>query len=257
MAAFELSKWYLDCVDDEGDAAIVYTGSAHWGNVRLAYSGVLESQAGQVSMRHSIGRQAEPRFEDGVLRWGNDALGFRGEWRGDAAAQLQETVYASEAGRIEWHCLLPSAKAEAGTRRGRGYAEHLRMTVAPWALPIRTLRWGRFLSESEWMVWIDWEGGFSQRIVYRNGQRVSVATVEDARLVFEDGAMLVMDQSLVLRNGALGSKALSAIPGARLLLPRRLLGVMECKWRSGARLDQGEKPSVAGWAIHERVDWPE
>ena len=56
MAAFRLSKWYLDCVTDSGDASIAYTGTVDWGFVHLHFSSLLETTAGQGS---SLGHRFE------------------------------------------------------------------------------------------------------------------------------------------------------------------------------------------------------
>jgi hypothetical protein len=130
------------------------------------------------------------------------------------------------------------------------------MTIAPWNLPIRTLRWGRFATASDWIVWIDWLGDLTRRIVYRNGQIVPTSLLEDGRIEFRDGARLTMDRSLILREGLLGATALS-VPGVRNTFPARLLAVNECKWRSCARFASPGMAPVEGWAIHEKVTWPE
>ncbi|MBZ5583885.1 MAG: hypothetical protein LAQ30_17075 [Acidobacteriia bacterium] len=92
--------------------------------------------------------------------------------------------------------------------------------------------------------------------VYRNGREVRASSIEDDGIELDDGARLILDRSLVLRQGPLGSTALSAIPGIRETVPLRLLQVDECKWRSRARLERTGEPPVEGWAIHERVEWP-
>jgi hypothetical protein len=107
------------------------------------------------------------------------------------------------------------------------------------------------------VVWIDWQGEFARRIVYLNGHAVSASQLEDDRIEFKDGSLLTMDRSLVLREGPLGTTALSVIPGVRKTLPARLLQVNERKWRSRARLQPAGRPAVEGWAIHERVIWPQ
>jgi len=253
MAAFELSKWYLDCVTDCGDASIAYMGMVHWGPVRLQYASLLESTAGRVRTAHSLRPQAEPIIDRCSLRW--RALKRDGEWQADSS-EIRETIFASEAGSIEWRCLMPRARARIHNRLGLGYAEHLDMTIAPWNLPIRTLRWGRFLTPSDWIVWIDWLGEFARRIVFWNGQMASTTLLDDSQIEFCDGARLVMDRSLVLREGPLGATALSAIPGVRDTFPARLLRINECKWRSRERLGRPGAATVEAWAIHERVDWP-
>src|SRR5262249_41246921 len=141
-------------------------------------------------------------------------------------------------------------------RVGLGYAEHLTMTIPPWQLPIENLRWGRFISASDWAVWIDWQGEFSRRIVYLNGKKVSTLALEDEQVKFEDGALLAMDRSLVIRDGPLGTTALSGIPGLNKTFPARILQVNECKWRSRGRLQLPDGATVEGWVIHERVSWP-
>lgn len=228
-AAFKLSKWYLDCVTDLGDASIAYIGMFDWGPIRVHYSSILENRAELVTARHSLRPQAEPGIDHGSLHWRSRALKIDGEWRADSPA-IGETVFSSDDGLIEWQCFMPRARARIGNRIGLGYAEHLRMTIAPWEMPIRTLRWGRFSTGSDWIVWIDWLGDFTRRIVYRNGQAAPTSLLEDGQIGFGDGARLTMDRSLVLREGPLGTAALSAIPGIRRTFPASLLNVNECSW---------------------------
>jgi hypothetical protein len=255
VAAFKLSKWYLDCVTDRGDVAIAYTGKVHWGMFHLHYSSLLESAAGRIAARYSLRKQRDPEVQGASLCWRADALNMDGEWQADAIA-LRDTIYSSEDGSIEWHCLMPRANTRFDHVVGLGYAERLTMTVPPWKLPIQALRWGRFTSPSEWIVWIDWQGAFSRRIVYRNGKESPVKVVEDDRIEFEDGARLHMDRSLVIREGPLGTTALSVIPGLKKTFPARLLEIDECKWRSRAHLERRGSLNTEGWAIHERVTWP-
>ncbi|MGD0667955.1 MAG: hypothetical protein ABSB23_10350 [Bryobacteraceae bacterium] len=255
MAAFRLSKWYLDCVSDSGDATILYTGAVRWGSFCLNYSSVLESAAGAVTTRRSLRAVEEPVLAGDSLHWRSGSLRIEGDWSADSAP-LRAMVFSSGAGIVEWHCLMPRARARIGARQGLGYAEHLTMTIAPWRLPLRTLRWGRFLSASEWAVWIDWQGEFTRTLVYRNGREAGTVSIEDARIVFDDGTRLVLDRSLVIREGPLGLTALSGIPGIRALAAGRLLRATESKWRSRARLEREGAPPVEGWAIHETVEWP-
>ncbi|MGD1102179.1 MAG: hypothetical protein ABSA59_08940 [Terriglobia bacterium] len=255
MAAFRLSKWYLDCVTDSGDTSIAYTGAIDWGMVRLHYSSLLESTANGIKVRHSVRERNEPKTKDDSISWRTNALHIDALWQADSVA-LRETLFRCEDGSVEWHCLMPRARTRFGARFGLGYAENLIMTIPPWQLPIENLRWGRFTSASDWVVWIDWQGEFSRRIVYLNGESAPTLVLEDARIKFVDGALLTMDRSLVIRDGPLGTTTLSAIPGVRRTFPARLLQVHESKWRSRARLELPNGSGVEGWVIHERVRWP-
>ncbi len=255
MASFELSKWYLDSVTDSGDVSIVYTGVVNWGIFRLGYSSLLQSTGDKITEHRSLRDQKAPELKNNSLSWSMKPFGIYAVWQSDSLP-LQATIFEAEQGTVEWNCLMPRARAQIGDRCGLGYAEHLIMAIAPWKIPIRQLRWGRFLSASDFIVWIDWEGEFSRRLVYRNGASVAVSSLNDWEIALASGELLTMSDALVLRSGPLGTTALSAIPGVEKTFPGRLLRIDECKWRSRGRLKHPSGETAEGWAIHERVTWP-
>ena len=256
MAAFQLSKWYLDCVTDSGDVSIAYAGEVRWGRVHFNFSSLLESATGQPNVKHSLHERSAPEINQGCIAWQSKALHICGQWQADSA-ELRETILASDRGSIDWHCMMPRARATLGPRSGWGYAEHLNMSLAPWELPIATLRWGRFSNANHWIVWIDWEGSHSRRLVYWNGKPAKPERLEDDRLVLGDRTVLRMDRSLVIRDSPLGGTLLGAVPKLGKAFPTRMLGVHESKWRSRARLELPDGSTADGWAIHERVTWPQ
>lgn len=255
MAAFQLSKWYLDCVTDSGNTFVAYVGDLHWGPVHLHYSSLLRSAQNVLTQKNSVRQPRMPVLDGRSISWNSDHLDFSAVWHSDVN-QLRETVFASEEGSVEWHCLMPVAQVRTNSDSGLGYVEHLTMTIAPWKIPIQSLRWGRFCSPSEWVVWIDWQGEFSKRLLYRNGRVTSALALDDRQITFDDGSRLTLDRSLTLRSGPLGTTALSSIPGVSKTFPARLLQVNECKWRSRARLECPGRSPAEGWAIHEIVSWP-
>ena len=255
MAAFQLSKWYLDCITDSGNALIVYVGDLRWGPVHLHYSSLLRSDGNVVTQHNSLRKPSLPALDGNSISWNSDHFDFSAAWLSDAR-EVRETVFTSEEGSVEWRCLMPIANVRTKNESGLGYVEHLTMTVAPWKIPIQNLRWGRFGSRSDWVVWIDWQGDFSNRILYRNGKPATVSRLDDRQITFDDGSRLTMDRSLTLRSGPLGTTALASIPGVAKTFPARLLRVNECKWRSRARLDCSGCPPAEGWGIHEIVSWP-
>ncbi len=129
------------------------------------------------------------------------------------------------------------------------------MTIPPWQLPFDELRWGRFLSAEDALVWIDWRGAHSLNLTFHNGDCVEHAALTDDELVAGE-LSLALDRGTVLREGALVETALNTIPGIQKLFPFRILRVHERKWLSrGVLRKPGAEPS-AGWAIHEVVRWP-
>jgi hypothetical protein len=141
--------------------------------------------------------------------------------------------------------------------QGWGYAEHLRLSVPPWRLPIRRLRWGRFVNATDALVWIDWTGPYNKRIVYLNGSLASAQNINDDEIVLAQGkAVLHLEQKQVIREGKLGATALSVIPQLNRLFPDSVLNIRECKWLSTAALRLPGHPDSTGMAIHEVVEWP-
>lgn len=245
---FELSKWYGDCISESGDVRIAYSARVRYGRLKAGYSSLLNGHTAAHSLRRAVIR------EDGqTLSW--EAPGLSASWiRQDA--ELQATVFESEAGVVEWRCVIPKGSATMNVVRGLGHAEHLRMTVAPWRLPIRTLRWGRFLTPRTTLIWIDWVGPFATRIVFLNGRRVLAGALDDRGLLLDNEVRISFDRAHVVRQGSLGSTVFAAIPGIRRIAPARMLRVEECKWKSRARMQSPGAPDEEGWCIHEVVNWP-
>jgi hypothetical protein len=171
-------------------------------------------------------------------------------------AELQATVFESGEGTVDWRCVVPKGEACTNSVRGLGYAEHLRMTIPPWKLPIRTLRWGRFLTRNTTLIWIDWEGAFATRIVFLNGRRISAETLDDDGLLLDNGVRISLDRVRVLRRGSLGSTVFGAVPGLDRIAPARMFLVDECKWKSRVRMQAPGGQAEEGWCIHEVVKWP-
>ena len=258
---FLLSKWYLDCVSGAGDVFIGYAALLQWKAFTLKYSSVLEKQKDRpTEVRTSLVRFAAPQITGSLLSWSSESLGINGTWKA-LSAPFERTLFESEAGDIKWRCLQPRAEADiyiGKDRRlhGLGYAEHIAITIAPWQLPIEELRWGRFLSESGSLVWIDWRGPHPLRLVLHNGVEAETAQVTDSEVSFYEGRQILrLEEKQILREGALINTALSVIPGIGKILPLRSLNTYECKWRSRGFLKDSAAPESEGWAIHEIVRW--
>ena len=262
MAGFELSKWYADCASEQGEAAIVYQAELRWHALTLHYSTLLTKRAGCApGVNYSMRKRAAPEFDGNEIVWASAEWKAAGKWR-ELGREVECVLFNAEAGCLEWSCMAPRAAAsvEIGDKpaiSGWGYAEHLRLSVAPWQLPIRRLRWGRFVNATDALVWIDWSGSYNKRAAYLNGAEVSASEIDDSGLVLaKSGAALSLDKGSVLREGALGETALSIIPNLNRLFPDSILNMRECKWLSRAVLRRPGQLDSEGMAIHEVVEWP-
>ena len=255
---FRLSKWYCDCVTDDGSAFVGYWARMGWGPFTLPYAAALYKSKGEPTReRSSLRKSRMPTRHGEELRWECDRLGVRGTWSPVAPA-VSRTLLETTDGTIEWHCHLPSAHANieldgVGRLSGPGYAEHLEMTVKPWKLPFDQLRWGRFLSAEDAVTWIEWRGVETKRWVFYNGSELEQVLFEPRRIELPGGhGVIALHDAAVLREGRLLSTALRNIPGAALWLPRRMRNAYEAKWLAAGTLETATGVSH-GWAIHELV----
>ena len=62
MPDFELSKWYADCVTEQGDALILYCAELRWRGPAIHYTSLLT---------HRGGRPARSRFRWTILPHGS------------------------------------------------------------------------------------------------------------------------------------------------------------------------------------------
>jgi hypothetical protein len=257
-----LRKWYLDLVTGEGDAIILYWARLDGFGLAIHYSALLVARRGFSAVTtSSLARVEPPRVVGRAIAWSHEPLGVSGQWP-VGGPPLERTLLESDHGTIAWslYAAGPSARVSIGDESlaGTGYAECLETTVLPWKMPIRELRWGRFLTAAgDAIVWIEWIGPAPRLLVLSNRSEPAPGTIsiDDRRVSWTDDrcrSELWLEKESTLRDGALGPQVLSRIPGVDRLSPAAFLKSRETKWLSRGTLNCGAK-TVEGWAIHERV----
>ena len=258
---FLLSKWYMDCVDDDGTAFIAYNARLQWKSLSIDYSSTLR-QAGTdpPAVQTTVAGSALPNENDGTINWRSEKLKVTGTWS-PRSAPIEQTILDCDEGSIRWRCVAPLAAANVtfdngDTLSGFGYCEHISISIPPWKLPIDELRWGRFLTSTGYVVWIDLKGPAPVTLVFRNGMRDEGASVADDHIKLDGGALtLTFDESRTLRSGSIVTTALSSVPILSSLLSSKGLMIDETKWCSRGVLTGNGVPTVTCWAIHEVVRW--
>ena len=255
-----LTKWYLDVVTDDGAALIVYAASLGWGALHVEFASTLLARPGAPPIEETAWSGVElPEHSSVGVRFRHDGLGVAGHWRG-LAAPIEATLLDDEMGLLSWECILPVAAVDVrfpgGALTGRGYVERLTMTRVPWSLPLRTLRWGRFISPTHGVVWIDWQGGPPRRWLWLDGVLQPSAGVRDTGLTGLDGdreLRLVGGRELCDRRSL---QVLSKhLPALDTLPLGPLRDLRETKRLSRGSLRRAGAVEDDGWAIHEIVSW--
>jgi hypothetical protein len=259
--SFTVDKWYLDLVTDDGTALVAYVVDVGWHGVAMRLASRLIVDAAGRRDEHSTRQEtAWPALAAGRLSWASEALGLHGEWLA-LAPPVARTLVSSPAGVIDWTCDMPRARATviaAGSRyEGLGYAEHLHLTLPPWALPFSTLRWGRHVSDRHAVVWIERDGADCRRDIWIDG-----APSPEARVVADGVCALPGDRALRWQPGrdlvrrSVGDALARVAPTLAQTLSGRLATMREHKQLSRSSLvDASGRALDAGWAIHEVVTW--
>lgn len=254
--SFMLVKWYMDCVTEEGEAAILYFADLRWRGIRASIGSVLTAGSKEQPVtRTSLGRYELDSSAE-LISVVHPKLKIRGCWERDAEP-FRRTMYEEKEGSVIWDCVQPRSRVRVsiGNREliGLGYAECLRVTVPPWQLPLNELRWGRFVAENHSLAWVDWRGTYSSSVAVVDSREAALRSVTQERVVAGD-AVLDIAPGVSLRAGRLGSTILPGASGLRKLFPRSLFNIDEEKNLGPGTLTLSEQ-KCKGWVIHEVVKW--
>ena len=176
-----------------------------------------------VTAQARVSRAPWPILTGNTLHWRAPRLGVAGQWTGTVPG-ISVTLLQCPQGEIRWHCRLPRADAELTIDgrpwRGVGYAEELSMTIAPWNMPFKTLRWGRFFSPRHALVWIDWRDGLERTWVFHNGRAVSRPRVRDQGVELDSGRLDLAHPGVPLRDAPVADTAFGRARLLGKMLPR-------------------------------------
>jgi hypothetical protein len=174
------------------------------------------------------------------------------------------------AGFIDWACVAPGGRArvmiDGVVREGTGYAERIETTVPPHLLPMRGLRWGRFVADdaSSASAWIQWRGREERDLVLHDGAVWTAGEVSEGRCGWRgagDGAYEIrIEPGRTLRMSEREGSVLESIPMVRNFAPpivRTALGLRQTRWLARGRLSGAGRGASAGWVVHEVVTFPE
>ena len=258
---FLISKWYMDCVADDGTAFIGYNAKLQWKSLSIDYSSTLRQSGSEpAAVQTTIAGSSYPVETDGTITWRSDKLKTSGTWT-SRSEPIEKTILECDAGAIRWRCVAPRADATVtfdggDSISGLGYCEHISISIPPWQMPIDELRWGRFLTQDSSVVWIDLKGSLPVTMVFEDGVLDDRAVVADDQVQLDEGTRtLKFDESRTLRSGSIIATALSSVPLLSTLLSSNGLMLDETKWCSRGVLSGGGAAEQTGWAIHEVVRW--
>jgi hypothetical protein len=251
----------MDCVDEKGNAAIGYYAVLKLGLIKISYSNLIyfDFETKQTIEKSSFFRNLPPEICDN-LKWKSRKLKVNGIWSRSAKVINCELYKNAEGESVVWNCHHPNAETNVELDgkiyiKGFGYAETIILSVAPWKLPISILRWGRFLSKEDTIIWISWEGPYPLNSMWHNGILFTDAIYNKDSVIFNSGKYLLMFNEIhVIRAVSIDSHLLK-LPILRKFVDTTFLQTIENKLLSpGTFYNEGNEVS-SGWTIHEVVKW--
>lgn len=255
---FKIEKFYLDCIDEEGNCFIVY-----WAKVKFLLAGFLYSglifcdKDGFATEKSSFRRIPGPVIDRTISL--KDHLEADVSLKGiDQPVSL--TLYEDRnKNELIWNCHHPKGLAgiryKGSTYKGYGYSESLISKVKPWNLPISELRWGRFLSDSDTLIWISWKGTYPLNRMFYNGFEYNDAIFKEDIVIFGKGAyQLTFKEIQVIREGVI-SRLFSGMPHLRMFFNQRILSTLETKYRARTAFSKNTITVSNGWSLFETVIW--
>jgi hypothetical protein len=256
--AFSLTKWYMDCVTADGQVVVAYWSQLEWSRFSATWTSFTHHGVHGVNTVSKVGACAPPREHADRIDFVAPALDCELH-AVRSIAPFDCNLLDSHSGQVRWECRAPAATMRGSLGNvdvsGTGYVECLALTIYPWHLPIRELRWGRFVSTdtSQSVVWIDWRGPAPSQWVFVNGRASVTARMHDDGIV-ADGHHLILGTSRELHVRRFG-EVWARVPGLAAVVPDRLLQWSDQRWYCEATLlVNGE--SYHGTAVHELVTMP-
>ncbi|MDH4130389.1 MAG: hypothetical protein OEW17_09160 [Gemmatimonadota bacterium] len=250
---FLLRKWYLDVTAPDGSVAVAYWAEVRWGRWVRHGSALFRYPARGAAWRFGVPTGAGPAEGETPLTWNATELGCRIRLT-PLLPPSEHRLLDTPPAAVTWRAVAPMAEAEfrfndGSHLAGPGYAEWVELRIPPWQLPIEALRWGRFLSPSTSLVWIDWQGEHPLRLILRNGVSVPPGTIADD-MVRMGGGVLSLSDRLPLAHADV---SVMLAPSVLRPVLARLSGVWQTRWLSRGLFTGTDGTAVAGTAIHEVV----
>lgn len=261
---FNLNKWFLDFVDENGTAMIFYSAELKWHGIKIPYSSCLHcDEAGNIIQKSRFRNVQLPSKDENKINWADSKFGVGGVWQ-SSSVPVSAKIVESDAGYLDWKCYQPASEVklefDGKVIYGKGYAEQLLLTIPVWEIPMNELRWGHFGAENDHVVWIELKGEKTEQWLWLNGDRIFNCKISDELILIPDKNISIkLDRAVVLESEkkilSVVEKLRGFIPGLKKIIPLNFLLADESKWLSKAALYKGVDRVESGFAIHEYVNF--
>ena len=184
---------------------IFYAATLKWQGLQVSYTSWLHHHPAEGTRLLSRLRHVQmPVREGSLISWADPGFGVSGTWT-SRSPMVEDRIFDSEEGYLDWHCYQPASDVRLTVNgkslEGRGYAEQLIMTVPTWKIPMDELRWGRFGSDEDTLIWIELREKEKKQWLWHNGEKIADAVIEDDHIVIPERKLVLdLDRSVILES---------------------------------------------------------
>jgi len=227
--------------------------------IRFVYSGLVFCDAEGFTTEKSTLKKTRKPAINGTINFSIKFLKIDVSLKRTDDPIIRSLYKYSENNELIWNCHHPKALAEiiynGNIYKGFGYAETLFSLIKPWNLPIDELRWGRFLSDSYTVIWINWKGKYPINKIFLNSIEYNDAIFENDFIIFGEGIYkLKFSEIQLIRNGKL-SGLFSKMTLLNIFFNCRILNTVEIKYKAKATLSKNSIFLSNDWSLFEIVTW--
>lgn len=254
---FHLTKHYFDAIDTAGNTAILYAGTLRIFFIKIPFSSCILCNANADVHETGVLKKAETTL-NGRISFAQKRINIDASWE-PIDMPISEKLHTLSNKNLVWHCHTPKAIAHININEkkieGLGYCETIQLPFFPWKLNIDQLKWGRFLSEKNTIIWIEWVGRTALKKIYRNGQVCTDVEIGENGLTFRnENLRLIFGKKQTIRNNPLASIA-ERHPILKLIFRKSFLQSREVKYKSASTLVENDEIIDEGWSLFEIVNW--
>jgi hypothetical protein len=258
LNGFKIEKLYIDCIDDRGNCFIVYWAKVKFCLLKIFYSGLVFSDTDGLTIEKSTLRKTAKPAINGTVNFNNKFLKVSINLK-RIDGPITRTLFKESEDELIWNCHHPKALAVinyyGSIYKGFGYAETLICPMNPLELPMEELRWGRFLSESHTVIWINWKDDHPLNKIFMNGTEYNDAEFDSETISFNNGKnKLTFSEVQPVRNNKLSS-LFSKMKLLKTFFNSRLLDSLEIKYKAKTILFENSLCLSDGWSLFETVTW--
>jgi hypothetical protein len=227
--------------------------------MRFVYSGLVFCDAEGVTIEKSTLKKTEKPLINEIINLNRDFFKIWVSLKRTDNPILRSLFKDIKKNELVWNCHHPKALAEViydgETYKGFGYAETLILPIKPWSLPIDELRWGRFLSDSYTLIWINWIGEYPINKIFFNGIEYNDAIFSNEIILFNGGAFQLKFSEIQLIRKAKLSGLFAKMKFLKIFCNQRILNSVEIKYKARASLNKNSFVISNGWSLFEIVTW--